>query len=208
MKLYSQFKDFSYFDEPNAVPCSIDQNEWCLLKHCVIGVMHILILMLLFACLSPLVKSGFKKSRVNMCVPQHSSDISAASCRLQIVQKLYPMNNKNGNSVLVALCEGNPTMTNSMPWRHHDTGCQSLSQFIKIRIFPVKIHVINKDFQTWHLIGWRHSRQPIRSHVKKSCLLTWISTWLLLGNPGPGNMTTLQFLKPIHYCFWYWFVAK
>ena len=27
---------------------------------------------------------------------------------------------------------------------------------------------VKKDFQTWHRIGWQHSRQPIRSHVWKS----------------------------------------
>ena len=30
--------------------------------------------------------------------------------------------------------------------------------------------LVNKDFQTWHLIGWQHSRQPIRSHVRTSLL--------------------------------------
>ena len=29
---------------------------------------------------------------------------------------------------------------------------------------------VYKDFQTWHLIGWQHHRQPIRSHVRKSLL--------------------------------------
>ena len=28
--------------------------------------------------------------------------------------------------------------------------------------------LINKDFQTWHLIGTQHSRQPTRSHARKS----------------------------------------
>ena len=35
------------------------------------------------------------------------------------------------------------------------------------RKFQVKIH----DFQTWPLIGWQHSRQPIRDQVKKSSLI-------------------------------------
>ena len=30
--------------------------------------------------------------------------------------------------------------------------------------------LVNSDFQTWHLIGWQHSRQPIRSHVRKYLL--------------------------------------
>ena len=34
----------------------------------------------------------------------------------------------------------------------------------------LKSMLFNKDFQTWHLIGWQHSRQPIRSHVRKSLL--------------------------------------
>ena len=29
---------------------------------------------------------------------------------------------------------------------------------------------VNTDFQTWHLIDWQQSRQPIRSHVRKSLL--------------------------------------
>ena len=34
----------------------------------------------------------------------------------------------------------------------------------------LKSMLVKKDFQTCHLIGWQHSRQPIRSHVKKSLL--------------------------------------
>ena len=34
----------------------------------------------------------------------------------------------------------------------------------------LKSMLVNKDFQTWHLIGWQHSRQPIRSHVRKALL--------------------------------------
>ena len=39
-----------------------------------------------------------------------------------------------------------------------------------LRIPMLKSMLVNKDFQTWHLIGWLHSRQPIRSHVRKSLL--------------------------------------
>ena len=37
-------------------------------------------------------------------------------------------------------------------------------------ISMLKSMSVNKDFQTWHLIGWQHSCQPIRSHVRKSLL--------------------------------------
>ena len=33
--------------------------------------------------------------------------------------------------------------------------------------------LINKNFQTWLLIGWQHSHQPIRCHVRKSLLTHW-----------------------------------
>ena len=39
-----------------------------------------------------------------------------------------------------------------------------------LRNFHVKIQVNIKDFQTWHLIVWLQSCQPIRSHVWKSWL--------------------------------------
>ena len=29
----------------------------------------------------------------------------------------------------------------------------------------------NNDFQTWLVVGWQHSRQPIRSFVRKSLLI-------------------------------------
>ena len=32
--------------------------------------------------------------------------------------------------------------------------------------------LVYKDFQTWYLIGWQHSRQPIRIHVRKSFLIS------------------------------------
>ena len=31
--------------------------------------------------------------------------------------------------------------------------------------------LVNNDFQTWHLIGWQHSHQPIKSLVEKPCLI-------------------------------------
>ena len=37
-------------------------------------------------------------------------------------------------------------------------------------ISMIKSMLANKDFQTWHLIGWQYKRQPIRRHVKKSLL--------------------------------------
>ena len=37
-------------------------------------------------------------------------------------------------------------------------------------ISMLKPTLVNNDFQTWHLIGWQHNRQPIRSHVRKSLL--------------------------------------
>ena len=40
-------------------------------------------------------------------------------------------------------------------------------------ISMLKSMLINKEFQTWHLIGWQQSRQPIRSHVRKP-LLTYM----------------------------------
>ena len=39
-----------------------------------------------------------------------------------------------------------------------------------LKIFMLKSMLINKNFQTWLLIGWQHSRQPIRSHVRKFVL--------------------------------------
>ena len=58
----------------------------------------------------------------------------------------------------------------------------------------LKSMLVNKDFQTWHLIGWRLCCQPIRYQVWKSlleamfenpCKLTWNLTWILLNNPRP-----------------------
>ena len=37
-------------------------------------------------------------------------------------------------------------------------------------ISMLKSMLVDKDFQTWHLIGWQHSWQPIRSHVRKPLL--------------------------------------
>ena len=37
-------------------------------------------------------------------------------------------------------------------------------------IYMLKSKLVEKDFQTWSLIGWQHSRQPIRSHVRISLL--------------------------------------
>ena len=53
-----------------------------------------------------------------------------------------------------------------------------------LKYYPVKI-LVNKVFQTWHLIGWQHSRQPIRNHIRKPMPLT--AEWLEaqpLANPN------------------------
>ena len=45
----------------------------------------------------------------------------------------------------------------------------------------------NKDFTTWHLIGWQHSHQPIRSHVRKSLLTNMeFNMDFYLVTPSPG----------------------
>ena len=51
--------------------------------------------------------------------------------------------------------------------------------------------LVNKDFQTWHLMGWQHSCQPIRSHVRKSLLTNLELTWILLSNPQPWSYVFL-----------------
>ena len=51
-------------------------------------------------------------------------------------------------------------------------------------IAMVKSRLVNKDFQTWHLIGRHHSCQPIRSHVRKSLLKSWDFNMDLINNPG------------------------
>ena len=60
--------------------------------------------------------------------------------------------------------------------------------------------LVNKDFQTWHLIGWQHSHQPIRSHVRKSLLTNMELKRILLSNPQPWFMqvTHLWGMQPSH----------
>ena len=42
--------------------------------------------------------------------------------------------------------------------------------FITKNISMLKSILVNKDFQIYHLIGWQHSCQTIRSQVRKSLL--------------------------------------
>ena len=53
---------------------------------------------------------------------------------------------------------------------------------------------VNKDFQTWFLIGWQQSRQPIRSHVRKSMLTYKDFNFDFLSNPGPSFHTRACFI--------------
>ena len=48
--------------------------------------------------------------------------------------------------------------------QHIDLGSGSL------RISMIKDMLVNKNFPTWHMIGFQHSHQPIRSDVRKSLL--------------------------------------
>ena len=53
-------------------------------------------------------------------------------------------------------------------------------------LIPMLISMLfNTDFQTWHLIGWKHSCQPIRSHVRNPCWIKWNLSQILICNPGP-----------------------
>ena len=45
--------------------------------------------------------------------------------------------------------------------------------------------LVKKDFQTCHLIDCQHSRQPIRSHVRKALLTDMEFNMDLLRDPGP-----------------------
>ena len=59
----------------------------------------------------------------------------------------------------------------------------------------LKSMLFDKDFQTWHLIGWQHSRQPIRSHVRKS-LLTDMEFHVDFNRQSRGPLATER------GCFW------
>ena len=67
-----------------------------------------------------------------------------------------------------------------------------------LKNFHVKSMLINKDFQTCHLVGWLHSRKPSRSHVRKSFLLTWNLTWILLCSCQPRKILFLFKITPPH----------
>ena len=88
------------------------------------------------------------------------------------------------------------------PWEQHcgDTHKNHNRTYMPMgmgykRIVMLK-SIANKDFQTWHLVGWQHSRQPTRSHGGKSLLITRILTWILFSNPGPR---VLLYLHSFHY---------
>ena len=53
--------------------------------------------------------------------------------------------------------------------------------------FMLNSMLVNKDFLTWHLIGWRQCCQPIRCQVWKSLLTNMDLTWKFLSNPGPRS---------------------
>ena len=52
----------------------------------------------------------------------------------------------------------------------------------------LKSMLVNKDFQTWLLIGWQHSCQPIRTHVRKSLLMyIYFNMYVFLVIQAPGD---------------------
>ena len=59
----------------------------------------------------------------------------------------------------------------------------------------LKSMLVNKGFQTWHQIGWQHSRQPIRSPVRKSLLtnLEFKKDFCLV-TPSPVHLYYSRFL--------------
>ena len=64
-----------------------------------------------------------------------------------------------------------------------------------------KSMLVNKDFQSWFLIGWQLSRMSVRSHARKS-KLTYLELNIFCdSNPGPAciSLSTIQWVPYIHY---------
>ena len=62
-----------------------------------------------------------------------------------------------------------PHFNNTMqPNSYYHQYFSTLILSIPIKYSHIKNMLVNIDFQTWQLIGWQHSRQPIRGHVRKS----------------------------------------
>ena len=76
----------------------------------------------------------------------------------------------------------------SVPW-YRGPGCSEID--------ITKYMAVNKVFQAWQLIGWQHSRQPIRSQVRNSMLTKMDFNMNFLGNP-------LGWAEPGHQQPWYW----
>ena len=51
----------------------------------------------------------------------------------------------------------------------------------------LKSMLVDKDFQTWHLIGWQQIHQPIKSRVRNPCLVTQVLTWICLVIQAPAQ---------------------
>ena len=45
--------------------------------------------------------------------------------------------------------------------------------------------LVNRDFQTWLLIGWRRGASQSKAVVENICWITWISTWHFFSSPSP-----------------------
>ena len=52
-------------------------------------------------------------------------------------------------------------------WYYNHKHASTVRSLRYVQISMLKSMLANKYFQTWHLIGWQHSRQPIKSHVRK-----------------------------------------
>ena len=112
---------------------------------------------------------------------------------------------KKSKLCVTGLCEGNSLVTGEFPtqraynaenvsiwWRHYDRSSDApistLQRLNHFRNSHVNISTLdNNSLQTWIPIGWSHSRQPSRWHVREnSRQLTSISrlTLVFLSNPG------------------------
>ena len=73
---------------------------------------------------------------------------------------------------------GDDTEQSGAMFHDSPTVAKGLDYYVKSMLNSM---LINKDFLTWLLIGWRLCCQPIRCQVWKP-LLTWILTWKFLSN--------------------------
>ena len=119
---------------------------------------------------------------------EYTGEKSLQTCSIHLRSRLEAI------EVVFSKCFDDIPDVHQMYWK------KNLTWLIQGSGFQQNSMLVAKNFQTWLLIGWQHSCQPIRSHVRRSFLTNIDIGTDFHNNPGPRLVANINYSKNTSFC--------